>query len=402
MKRIVLIGCFLSLASFIFAQSGKRSLNDAYSAYSNEYYDRAQKAIDRCIEFDDTKAEAKTWFYRGNIYIMIEVMKTKKDSNVYKGLCDNCAEIAYDSYMQALKIDNEVEATSMNIKNPREGLRHCSGLLTRDAYIEIEKIDREKNHEKNYERAYQLAKKAYSANSSNPDAIYCVGYAAELVNKKEEAKSYYLKLLKMKENKNMYLYVRLANIYRDEDDASNAIMVMDEGAPLFLQDTNFNVDYAVAYSIVMLWRGRSEDAKDVMSKALQRDPNNHTLLTNYGSELNKIKRYDEAEICFKRALELKPNDAISNYNLGNCYYNKFVDKHNALDTVPDSQYAAAQAATNVILKQSRPYLEKAHELDPQDINTLIMLRNVYIRSDDVSDELKKSIEEKLKELREKK
>ena len=393
MKKVIFVGVFLSLAGFVLAQSGKRSLNDAFGAYSNAYYDKAKTAIDKCIEFDDTKADAKTWFYRGNIYLMIEAMKSTNDSARYKNLCDNCAEIAYDAYMQAGKIDPKVEVQSMNIKNIKEAMGYCADMLIRDVYRAMEKRDNES--------AYRLAKKAYSANSSDPDVIYYAGYASELVNKKEEAINYYSVLMKMKNNTNMYSYIRLASLYREDNDTAKTVKVMQDGAVVFLQnDTTFNVNYAEAYSIMMAWAGKTEEAAEVMDKALQKDPQNYVLLINYGSGLIANNHVDEAEVYFKRALGIKPDDAIANFNLGACYMKMYQNKSDALADIPIENtdlYDSEKKIADAILEQAKPYLEKAHELDPTDTQTLRTLRSLYARIKD-GEKLYKEVEEKLNKL----
>jgi Flp pilus assembly protein TadD len=379
MKKGICIGIFVSLAGVALAQSGgsgKRSLNDAYGAYSNGYYDKAKTAIDKCIEYDDTKADAKTWFYRGNIYLMIEAMKSTKDSLRYKNLCDNCAEIAYDAYLQAGQIDPKVSVPTMNIKNYKEAMSYCSEMLIRDVYRALEK--------KNNETAYQLAKKAYNA-SADVSSGYWAGYASERANKKDEAKTYYAACLKMKDTASIYTYINLANLYREENDTAKAAKVMQDGMPVFLQEdtAHFDVNYAVAYSIIMAWVGRSEEGNKIMDRALQKDPTNYILLINYGSNLIGSKNYQEAEYYLNRALSLQPNDVFANYNMGNCFYNMSVDKSKELDNIPidnSALYDSTKAEADALLEKARPYLEKAHELDPKDTNTLTMLRNVYARS----------------------
>lgn len=63
MKKLVVTWSFLLIAAMTFAQSGKRELNNAYNAYSNGYLDRALTAINKCMEYEDTKNDAKTWMY---------------------------------------------------------------------------------------------------------------------------------------------------------------------------------------------------------------------------------------------------------------------------------------------------------------------------------------------------
>jgi tetratricopeptide (TPR) repeat protein len=414
MKKVVFIGVFVSLASFSFAQSGKRALNNAYSHYSNEYYDRAKEEIDKCIDFDDTKADAKTWIYRGNIYMMIEYMKPTKDSNIYKKY-DGCAEVAYEAYMQALKIDpKDSPQGNMRISSARQGLRYCSNLLVDESYKAMNKAMGTKNQE-DFDYAFQLAKKAYFANDTNGNAIYCLGLAAQLAGKMDDAKTYYLEMAK-KKIRNVSIYKNLANIYREEGDMPNAVKTMEAGVPLFLHDTLFKatndsnvtknltknyVDYAEAYSIIMTLAGRSEEANEIREKALEKDPKNHTMLINTGVQLIDAKRYDEAMEYFKRVLDMNPNDMLANYNMGNCYYNKYVDKSNELNKIEDLDlYAKAKEEAEEILKPARPYLEKAHELDPKEVKTLIMLQRVYARSaGEEAKEKYKEVEEKLNELK---
>ena len=391
MKKVILIGGFLSLASFIFAQGGSKELRNAYTYYGSGYYDKAKTAIDKCIEYEDTKADAKTWMYRGNIYLMIEVNKTTKDSNYYKKACDNCAEVAYDAYMQAYKLDQKIEV-NMNIKTPRSGMGYVSDLLVRDAYKAMGKKD--------FEQMYQLATKACKAKEDNLGAMHCLGYAAELLKKTDEAKTNYLELVKRLPKDTMYMptYMQLARLYLEDGDAPNAVKTIEAGKNFFLHDTCFKVDYAVAYSIVMMGAGRSEDAEEIMTKALKKDPKNLTLLINYGSQLNSAKFYDDAAVYFKRALEINPNDVIANYNMGNCIYNKFVDKWNVAKNIENiAEFEKAVEEAKAVLFQARPYLEKAHELDPKDINTLKMLLRLYMEAKET--DKYKAVESKMDELR---
>jgi tetratricopeptide (TPR) repeat protein len=341
---------------------------------------------------------------------MVEVEKMKKDSNLYKKH-ENCGEIAYDAYMQALKLDAKVETPNMNIKNPREGLKYTSGILVNDAYKALAKKDTA--------LMYQLAKKAENANDENPDAIYCLGEASELVGKKNDAKSYYLKLVK-RGIKNRLPYIRLADLYRAEDDVPNAVKTMEAGVQFFLNDTvkevkkpprneareekdkdprdTFYVDYAEAYSFIIAWAGRSEEAKTIMEKALQKEPNNYTLLTTLGWKFNEERLYDDAEVYFKKAFDLQPDGLMSNYNIGNFYYNNYAYKYNAAQKLDDDQaYEAAMETANEILQKARPYLEKAQKLDTNDISILQMLSIVYSQSGEK--EKLKAVEERINDVR---
>ncbi|MDR1458640.1 MAG: tetratricopeptide repeat protein [Bacteroidales bacterium] len=372
------------LFAMSFAHSQKKELNNAYTNYGNGYYDRAQTAIDKAILNEETKNEAKTWLYRGNIYLQLAVTKEKE----YIGLCTNCGEIAYDSYLKALELDPNVTA-GMNIADPRQGLKYCANVLYDEA---IKFFEQQK-----YEESFSVAEKAYKADRTQQYIVYLYAYTAELTKRMDIAKTNYNDLVQRK-SKDIMVYVRLVNIYKLENDTAKVLNVIKAGEPIFFSGDSINVDYAVAYSIALSWAGKVDEATDIMNRALEKYPTNHTLLVNYGSELSNQRNYEEAEKYFKRALELQPNDLIAIYNLGNCYYNNYVERRKAMDDIVDNdEYRREEEKNSKLLEQARPYLEQAHELDPKDINTLQMLRLIYANMRDTENELK-AVEEKINAL----
>jgi tetratricopeptide (TPR) repeat protein len=274
--------------------------------------------------------------------------------------------------------------------------------LVNDAFKAMRDEDTKEAKDRNYDRSYQLARKAYKANGENLNAMFCLGIASEAVRKLDTAKFGYLEIVKrnVKDTSYRFAYMNLAYLYSNEGDAPNAVKTIEAGVPYFLHDTCFKVDYAITYSIVMMRAGRSEDAEEIMTKALKKDPTNFILLTNYGSQLNEAKFYDEAIIYFKRALDINPNDATVNFNMGSCYFNQFVEKRNAANKIEDNDaFNKAKEEAKEFLLSAKPYFEKALELDPEDKSTLISLRRLYMEINET--EKYKAIENKLKEIEEK-
>lgn len=368
MKKLVVTWSFLLIAAMTFAQSGKRELNNAYNAYSNGYLDRALTAINKCMEYEDTKNDAKTWMYRGNIFLQIADTKDAE----YKALSNNAAEEAFESYKKALELDPNV-SVGMRIATPAVGLKFCSQMLIQEA-VDILKSGQ------NLDRAVTLAEKSHLADKSDDNNTYIYGYCAEMAGKKDIAKKCYTSLVNKKTKLNIFPYVRLASLFKDENDTAHAIKVVQICESIFLTPEKYDVNAATSASIIYMWAGQNDKATELMTQALEKDPNNHTLLINYGSELTNQKHYSEAEKYLKKALELQPNDFYVNYNLGNCYYNNYVDHYKDLDNIEDdAAYEAAKTEMEKLLNNSRPYLEKAHEIEPNDNNTLIMLKLIYSR-----------------------
>jgi tetratricopeptide (TPR) repeat protein len=99
---------------------------------------------------------------------------------------------------------------------------------------------------------------------------------------------------------------------------------------------------------------RYDEAEVVYLKAIKLNSSDATIYSNLGNLLQELKRYKEAETAFRKAIELDLADATSYYNLGNLM-NKL------------KRYGEAEAA-----------YRKAIELNPSDAiaynNLAIMLR----------------------------
>ena len=86
MKKLVLMLSLIGAISWATAQSGEKELRNAYSHYGNGYYDKALRSIKNALEYEDTKNEAKTWLYYGNIALQI----SNSNNEYYKKMYTNC------------------------------------------------------------------------------------------------------------------------------------------------------------------------------------------------------------------------------------------------------------------------------------------------------------------------
>ncbi len=60
------------------------------------------------------------------------------------------------------------------------------------------------------------------------------------------------------------------------------------------------------------------------------------------------------------------------------YFNQGVEMNNAANEISDNKkYNEARAAAKKVFEQARPYLEKAHELEPTDISAISSLAQLY-------------------------
>ena len=81
-----------------------------------------------------------------------------------------------------------------------------------------------------------------------------------------------------------------------------------------------------------------------------------------------------------KTLELKPDDFFAQYNLGNIQLNRVIEAHKVvMDIVDVKEYNAELAKIMDQYEAVVPYFERALELQPNDKNTLITLKELYYR-----------------------
>src|ERR1700679_1217898 len=71
----------------------------------------------------------------------------------------------------------------------------------------------------------------------------------------------------------------------------------------------------------LLWaEGCSAEALNAMQNSLRLLPRDAEAHSNLGQTLAMLQRFDEAEVCLRRPLQIDPNFATAHYRLGMTYY----------------------------------------------------------------------------------
>ncbi|MBV8456358.1 MAG: tetratricopeptide repeat protein, partial [Acetobacteraceae bacterium] len=120
--------------------------------------------------------------------------------------------------------------------------------------------------------------------------------------------------------------------------------------------------------------GRRAQAREVMEVVVLQDPDNPEFQYYLGNVAFAEKRYDEAQICYGKAIDLKPDLARAYNNLGNTlnWQQKFGDAETVLRKAIDLDPGMVAAHNNlgVSLREQRKYdqaiivLQKAIDLKP--------------------------------------
>jgi tetratricopeptide (TPR) repeat protein len=337
MRKFSILFFVLFAVSFVNAQKAKRT--DAFNYLRNGKLDKAKENIEPCITNEATMMDPKTWFYRGNIFLQIH-MNTKPE---YKNLDSNALEIAYDSYKKALDLDTKQEYKTQIYLN----LATIGNQLYNKG-ITLYQTDKYSDAQKLFERVISVNKTFGNVDTL---CIYLSGICAQLTNNYDQAIDYFTQLKNLKYNR-AEIYSSLSDIYRLKKDFNNAQVVIKEGLSLY--------------------------------------PTSPIIWYAQGCYYDNMGNINEALNSYKKSIELKPDFFDSYYNIGALYYNKaasIIDSANKLPFEETKKYEEMKLSANNNFQEALPYLEKAHEITPQDLSTLISLKEIYTRLN-ITDKLK--------------
>ena len=431
------------VGSTILAQSNK--VASAFQYLKDEQPELAKPEIDAACQHDNTKNLAKTWFYRGNIYLQLhlvshmadnlekgfteeqvknvlaEPLSTKKYKKLengqkwvypyelvvyfsngkvdhwdyplektYKALDDGkLLQTAYDSYNKSLTIDPKYSNTALNPSNATLGIKNVGEFYFNDGVVAL----RKKNFEDalmNLENAYKI----YHEIGKKEDriALYA-GFAAESLHDTTKAIKYYSSILNSG-MKNASLYMGLGYLYLGQKKTEDALNAIQTGRKVLPENQNL----LLAEANIYMATNRAKEANELLAQAAKSNPDNAQLFYAMGNNYDRILKdstvseeikksaFEAGVNAYKKATEIDPKYFDAFFNLGALYYNTAADYLTQAGNLPMSaqdQYDKLKADAKTNFTSAIPYLEKAHNLQPKDHNTMVMLRTAYSQTGNV-------------------
>jgi hypothetical protein len=395
MKKSLLLVILLMTITFGFGQKNVRQT--ASNFLKEGKLDKAMETINQCILDPSTATDAKAWFIRGNIYLEIANSADEK----YKALDPNALQQALDSYKKATEFDQKKEFTEDIFAKVN---------WQRNNYFNqaVDNYNKKKYTEAML--AFEYGANALSSiNIMDTISLFYAAACAGLANDQVKAKQYYVDLLKQGA-KSSSIYISLSDIYRQEKDSSGALKVVRDGLKLYPDDFKLFLTETNIY----LTFGETKKALRNLKLASEKDTSNQTVFFALGTIYDNISNdtlmspnvreesFNSAIDAYKRAIKLNPAYFEPNYNIGALYVNKAAtinDQANKLPLDADAEFKKLKAEADGYLDKATPYLETASELQPNDINTLYSLKQIYSRLNK-TDKLK-AINEKISGLQKK-
>ena len=380
MRKLTLLTAAIAMAgSAAFGQAAKRTSANNYMQYGE--LDNAKAAIDEASVHEKTAPEAKTWFYRGQIYQAIYETQDPK----YKSLSNNALEEAYQAFSKCNSLDEKTFHGDMTYK-----------------YMDVQGKQFVNEGIINYnEKRYDAALKAFEntiAITNLPQikridslAIYYAGACAEQVKDYTKAEKYYRQAIAV-DFKAEQSYVRIARMFSDAGEKDKAFAIVKEGRAKFPDNQTLVTEEVNTY----LASDRHAEAMEALKVAIGLDPKNFSLHFALGFVHDRLAaksldanpkggvEYDghlaDAEKSYKSSIELNPDNFDAVYNLGALYFNRAVKLNEVANGIDDmKKFEAARKIADDVFDQSMPVLEKAYAINGMDKGVLISLKQLYYR-----------------------
>jgi len=435
MKKLIIGTCILTLGT-LHAQKSKvqtawRALSDYETTLKDgkpdiSYLNKAKEAIDLALANPDTKNQGKAHAYKARImydfysYALNEEMKKLENSVPDK---KDRAEIAYGTVptndLEAAQqvVDNLGNVDPKYLATIQEGFLGKTDLSEDDAKfmltaaqikMEAGNIANGKYKAKKYDEAADyfykltnlnmtLSRKKDTANFYN--ACVSAGRAKNPVKIVEYNKKMVDLGIATPYN---FQSIYLAHI--NNKDTAAALDILEKGRTVFPND----VDILKNEIFLFLAKGKQEEALSNINASLEKDPSNvlfylvrgniYDNLANpkdaAGKDLEKPANYEDmvakAEGSFNKVIEMNPSNKEhlfnAYYSLGALYVNYSVYMQNKSNNHPLTELKTKgkeyDAKSLEYLKKGIPPLEKALAVKPDDLNTMMALRKLYLHVND--------------------
>jgi tetratricopeptide (TPR) repeat protein len=386
MKRIIIVMMLFAPIVMMAQKEVKPSVSKAEKALKDKKLDEAKAIIDVTVadpgtmtdkKGEPTKNAAKAWYLKGVIYASIDTSKNEK----IKALEPNPFPIAVEAFKKSEEIDKGksqyflTDAMGLPILDSNVKVNLANAYYTQAA--------KEFQDNKDYDKAFKLVDQTIQLYPDtvflNPAGVFFAPQAKQY-DKSIEWLNTYLQ----KGGKSADAYVMLFSAYRDnKKDNDMALKIIKEARAKFPNNTEFP-----KYELNLYITSKQYDvAKNMVEADLKANPNDKDALFLLG-ELNKeLKNNEAAKAAFEKALSVDPNyfDALA--SLTDLFWQDARVPKDAMGKlgITKDDMAKRQALDKQYVEKLKiylPYLQKCEKLEPDNVNILYQLMNVYTDLDD--------------------
>jgi len=366
MKKVLLLTAVICISTGVFAQKGK--VTSAMTLIEQGTLDKAKEALDQAMTHPKSMNWFNTFFAKGKLCQAV----FKSENPAFKAFYTDPLGEAYSAYEKAMELD-----TKGGIKK-----RIITGMvynsLALDLYAQGGAQFDAKDFDgalKSFERQIKITESDNYVGVTDTGMYYNAGLAAANAKKHPEAIKYFEKCAEMS-----YLgvtpYFQISQSYLQMGDTLKAEALLTSLPGKFPGNKNITLQLIDLY----IKAGKNEEALKNLAIAKAEDPENYSLYFAEGILYLNDNKYDEAITDLTKSIELKSDLYESQYGLGAAYINKGADMFvKANDIMDVNKYNAAIEEAMAVFAKALPYMEKADELKPNDVDAMRGLQQLYYR-----------------------
>ena len=286
---------------------------------------------------------------------------------------------AVEAYQKATSLDEK----GKNAKKIKEAYRMINGDLENRFFNEIALLQ--------YKKAYSTASQRIDVSKlmgvTDTTYYFYAGYAAFAQSESDSSmwqqavdnfeKAIALNYREIGESKGM-IYDLLYTAYTKVGNKEKALKIAQTG---FEKHPGYE---RLMYSLInfYLQDGDNQNALDYLEQAVARDPKNSNLLFAKAKVLDELGEKEKSLAAYDASIAADPKFFNPYFNKAVVYYNsaiKILDRINDDIKISNADFDKGMNEANEEFEKAIPLLEKALEIDPNDVPTMDTLKTLYYR-----------------------
>lgn len=363
MKRSILT-IFVSIILVFGVTAQKSNVRSAKNLIGQGKLKEAKVKLDEAFKHEKSKDWEDTYFAYGRLAQEAGVSENEE----FNKLVDSPFKTAYKNYMKAIEL-NETLKNAVNIQLPlllnaviNKGIK---GFQTKDYTAALD----------DFEFALKIGENEIFGGAADTSVTYNAALAAfngEIYDKAIK----HFQTCKELGYGGPDLYLLLKNCYLAKEDSTGATIILQEAFEAYPGNEAVLVHLVNFYLV----SGRNEQALEYLAIAKEKDPSNATFYHAEGVLYDKADEPDKAMKAYLKATELNPTYFDTQYNIGALLFNRGVTMVEKANEIMDNEeYEIAKKAADDQFAKALPFMEKAHELNSDDISTMETLKILYYR-----------------------
>ena len=194
-----------------------------------------------------------------------------------------------------------------------------------------------------------------------------------------------------------------------EEDEEAAMKILQKGQEI---DPG-NVELLFAEINYLIKNEKFIKLEEKLKLAIEKDPENPSIYSALGNvymnlsekamadgdEAKRKEYFESSRSYYEQTLKLDPMSFDAHYSVGSLYFNQAAEKTKEMQDLTlskedQARYTVLEKETAELFELSLPYFKSAEKINPNDVNTIIALKEIFARSDDFekSTEFKKRLE----------